>query len=262
MKRLLLAIGLAAALTGCTQKPATPPPAPAAEPAATTPATPAAAEAQPAPAPATEAPTAATPAPITARPLAGNWTAGKNYVLLAPAQPTNVDPGQVEILEFMWLGCPHCYALNPYIEAWKKKLPAYVAFRQVHVTWDSLRMPHARLFYTLEALGRSDLLVKAFDEIHGKNEAWMSGSDSTALQTQLAFAAANGIDVNAYEREYKGFAVSTSLKRADDLVRRYRIDTVPTLIVNGKYRTDEGMAGGPEKLTQLLTDLAASEKAH
>lgn len=260
MRRVLFVIGLAAALAGCTQKaqaPASAAPAPQSSAAETTAPEAAAPAAEPADqAPAAAADTNASTGP--ARPIPANWKVDVNYQIIAPAQPTNVDPGKVEIIEFMWLGCPHCYELNPFIEAWKKKLPSYVAFRQEHVTWDSLRRPHAQLFYTLQALGAGDdMIIKAFEELHRKGET----ADVTQKEQQ-AFAVANGIDAAAFDREYNGFTVKTSLKRADDLVRRYRVDQVPTVIVNGKYRTDVGMAGGPEKLTQLLNDLAASEKGN
>jgi thiol:disulfide interchange protein DsbA len=260
MRRVLLLIGLSAALAGCTQKteaPAdnTPPAQPSATETTAPDASAPAAEATSG-APAALANSAASTGP--ARPIPGNWKVDVNYQIIVPAQPTNVDPGQVEIIEFMWLGCPHCYELNPYIEAWKKKMPSYVAFRQEHVTWDALRRPHAQLFYTLQALGAGDdMFIKAFQELHRKGET----ADTTERE-QEAFAVANGIDGAAFKREYDGFTVKTSLKRADDLVRRYRVDQVPTVIVNGKYRTDVGMAGGPEKLTQLMNDLAASEKGN
>jgi thiol:disulfide interchange protein DsbA len=261
MKRLLLAIGLVAALTGCTQKSEPAASAPAPEPATSElPATePATSEAGPSAAePAAPSAAAAARNTAPARPIPSKWKVDTNYQIIAPAQATNVDPGQVEIIEFMWLGCPHCYELNPYIEAWKKKLPSYVAFSQVPVTWDSLRVPHARLFYTLQALGAGDdMIVKAFEELHRQGE-----QSFTAEQEQKAFAVANGLDGAAFEREYNGFAVNTSIKRAQDLVRRYRVDQVPTLIVNGKYRTDVAMAGGPEKLMELLDDLASSEKVN
>lgn len=265
MKKLLIALGFAAALAGCSQK--TPPVAEAAPPAAAPTESSAAPAEAPAASPAAEAPAAESPAaanatPLVAKPLAGNWKEGTNYTLINPAQPTMVDPGQVEIIEFMWLGCPHCYSLNPYIEAWRKKLPSYVTFRQEHVTWDAARTPHARLFYTIQALGAGDaLVVKAFDEIHRKQNPLMGRSDAETAQIQQVFMVANGIDAAAFKREYNGFSVNASIKRADDLVRRYRVDNVPTLIVNGKYRTGVDMAGSPEKLVQLLTDLAAAEKA-
>ena len=37
---------------------------------------------------------------------------------------------------------------------------------------------------------------------------------------------------------------------------------VPTFVVNGNYTTDVTMAGGPEKLMSLLSDLAAQEHRH
>jgi thiol-disulfide isomerase/thioredoxin len=54
---------------------------------------------------------------------AGKWVAGTNYKVLSPAQPTDAPPGKVEVIEFFWYGCPHCYVLDPYIETWRKDKP-------------------------------------------------------------------------------------------------------------------------------------------
>jgi thiol:disulfide interchange protein DsbA len=259
MKRLLLTIGLITTLAGCSKTEA---PAPAAaEPTASSTAAPEAAVAQ---APASEAPDTAAPAVDTgpAKPIPARWAVDRNYEIVSPAQATNTDAGQVEVIEFLWLGCPHCYEMNPYIEAWKKKKPAYVAFRQEHVTWNAQRM-HARLFYTLRAMGAGDdIIVKAFDEIHRKGNFLMANRPAETEQMQLEFVVANGLDGQKFQREYEGFAVNTSINRADELVRRYLIDSVPTFVVNGKYRTDVSMAGGPEQLIQLIGDLVESEKGN
>jgi thiol:disulfide interchange protein DsbA len=250
MKRLLLAAGLWAALVGCTQK--------ASPPAQTTPA--AQTSEQNPGAPEAAAPINTRPAPPAGQPIPARWKADVNYYVVAPSQPTAVNPGEVEVVEFLWLGCPHCYALNPYVEAWKKQLPAYIKFTQVPVTWDASRVLHARLFYTLATLGGDTLVVKAFDEIHGRHNFLIGNDDADTEKLQQAFAVANGVDAAAFKSTYNSFAVNSSLQRANQLVRAYRIDGVPTFIVNGKYRTGLDEAGGPEQLMELLDDLAASEK--
>jgi len=84
-----------------------------------------------------------------------------NYVPLLPAQPTSVAPGKVEVMEVFWLACPHCYALEPFIKNWLKTKPAYVEFVRVPVMWGPVHRAHARLYYTLDALGRQDVIAKA-----------------------------------------------------------------------------------------------------
>jgi thiol:disulfide interchange protein DsbA len=275
MKPLLPVLVLAALTAACSPKsPPVAAPAPAETPAAaTTPdtATPDAAVQQAATASQESSGSASPPSdpslqrmaglPESAQLPAGRWQVGKNYQPIVPAQSTNADPGQVEILEFLWLGCPHCYDLNPYVEAWRKKLPAYVKFSQLHVTWGDARDQQARLFFTLEVMGRDDLVAKAFDEIHRRGNNLLGNSAAASQQLHVTFAVANGVNRADFEREYNGFAVNTRMQRAGELTRRYRIDSVPTVIVNGKYRTDAGMAGGNTELTQLLSDLAAAEKS-
>lgn len=200
------------------------------------------------------------PMPESAQLPGGRWKAGVNYQPVVPAQPTSAEPGQVEVVEVLWLGCPHCYELEPYIEAWRKTAPPYVKFVQEHIMWGPAHRAHARLFYTLEVLGHDDLVPKAFDEIHRRGNMLITNDDAQTMQLQLTFARANGISEADFKREYNGSAVNTRLQHAEELMRRYQIEGVPLVIVNGKYQTDVGMAGGHEQLIALINDLAAAEK--
>jgi len=195
---------------------------------------------------------------------AGKWVPGTNYKVVSPAQPTNVAPGKVEVIEMFWYGCPHCFALDPVLESWRKNKPAYVEFVRVPVMWDQVHRSHGHLFYTLQALGKLDALhAKVFAEIHQNNNPLFVINDPLAtMRAQLQFAKDNGISEADFGKAYNSFAVQTNMQEADDLVRRYRIDAVPTFVIAGKYETDMQQAGGETNLLQLINDLAASEKRH
>jgi thiol:disulfide interchange protein DsbA len=195
---------------------------------------------------------------------AGKWVAGTNYKVISPAQPTNVGPGKVEVIEMFWYGCPHCFALDPVLESWRKNKADYIEFVRVPVTWSDVHRAHARLFYTLQALGKlEELHTKVFAEIHTNNNMLFSQNDPMATQrAQVQFAKDNGISEADFMKAYNSFVVQTKLQEADDLTRRYRIEAVPTLVVAGKYETDMQQAGGESNLLQLVNDLAASEKRH
>jgi protein dithiol oxidoreductase (disulfide-forming) len=201
--------------------------------------------------------------PPAARLPAGRWQAGVNYDVLAPSQPTSVPPGKVEVLEVFWLGCPHCRALEPYVLNWLKSKPAYVEFVRVPVYWQPINIAHARLFYTLMALGRADLVEKAFDAIHAALESGapplFGDSDAATLRLQQQFAAQNGVNANDFAQAYNSFSVNSNLSRAEEITQRYRVDSVPIFAVNGKYTTDAGRAGDEDKLFGLINDLAAAE---
>jgi thiol:disulfide interchange protein DsbA len=194
----------------------------------------------------------------------GPWVAGTNYQVLSPAQPTDVPTGKVEVVEMFWYACPHCYALDPTLESWRQNKPAYVEFRRVPVMWGEEHRAHAHLFYTLKALGKLDQLhSKVFEEIHQKgNLLFVDGNPNATLQAQLQFARANGIQESEFLSAYNSFGVQNNLQQADDLVRRDKIDAVPTIVIDGKYVTDVEMAGSASKLIQLIDDLAASDKHH
>ncbi|MET0290970.1 MAG: thiol:disulfide interchange protein DsbA/DsbL [Steroidobacteraceae bacterium] len=199
--------------------------------------------------------------PESAQLPAGKWKAGTNYLPITPAQPTAAEPGRVEVLEVFWYGCSHCYALDPFLESWNKNKPANVKFVRVPVTWGAVHRAHARLFYTLEALGKGEALHTAvFDEIHKRGNFLVANDEAQTLKLQLAFAKANGISEADYTRAYNSFGVNAALQKADDITRRYRVEGVPVLFVNGKYQTDVALAGGHSQLIELVNDLAAAEK--
>jgi thiol:disulfide interchange protein DsbA len=197
--------------------------------------------------------------PESAQLPAGKWKPGVNYVPLVPAQPTNVAPGKVEVVEVIWLGCPHCYALEPYIQSWVKNKPDYIQFVRVPVMWGPVHRAHARLFYTLQALNRSDLIEKAFDTIQQQHQMLVANNDDETLKIQQAWAEQNGVKPEDFAKAYNSFGVNADLQRAEQLTERYHVEGVPLVVINGKYTSDVGKAGGPQELISLINDLAAAE---
>ena len=261
-------------LPACSQQPAPTPAAPTAETPAPSQSPPTAAAAPATPESAAPAKTPPTPPaeesklekisplPAAGQLPAGKWVAGTNYKALMPAQPTDVPPGKVEVLEVFWYACPHCYALEPFLTAWLKHKAPYIEFRRVPVTWQPVHQSHARLFYALEALGKESALhTDIFSEMHDrKNYLFAQGDDAETISAQTNFVKAHGINAADFTAAYNSFTVQTNLSKADDLVHRYHIDGVPAIIINGKYMSDVNMAGSPANLVSLIDDFAASEK--
>ena len=207
-------------------------------------------------------------APASAAPAASAsgstpWQEGVNYTRIVPAQPTAVAAGQVEVLEFFWYACPHCNAIDPLVESWKKTKPAYISFSRVHVLWNEGHRSLARLFYTLDSLGKLDQLHgEIFKEIHLTGNPLVAGDAAESERIQTVFVKKFGISEDDFRKAYHSFDVDNALQKADVLVQRYRIDSVPKFVVNGKFVTDVAMAGGaehPERVISLIGDLAAQE---
>ena len=187
--------------------------------------------------------------------LGADLVEGVQYKTLKPAVPTNVAPGKVEVVEVFWYACGHCYLLEPKIEAWEKKGKApYVEVIRMPAVWNELLKTHARLFYTIEILGKPELHGEAFREIN------VRGNRLDTPAKIEAFFTARGVPKADFQKAFSGFAVESKLARAVDLNKRYRITSTPTVVVNGKYVTDAGMAGGEDKLFQVINALAAREK--
>ncbi|MBU6211676.1 MAG: thiol:disulfide interchange protein DsbA/DsbL [Gammaproteobacteria bacterium] len=191
----------------------------------------------------------------------GKWQAGRHYRVVSPPQATGVSADKVEVIEIFWYGCGACFVLDPYLETWKKSKPAHVEFVRVPVTWNAGAKLHARLYYTLQALKQDDRLhTKVFDSIHRGGNGLLGRDEGTTLPVMLAWAKQNGIEEKAFTDAWNSMWVNTRLRQADETVRRYRAEGTPFMVINGKYTTDVGSAGGIPQMLNLINDLANAEK--
>jgi thiol:disulfide interchange protein DsbA len=185
--------------------------------------------------------------------LGGAAWAQRAYSILSPAQPTE-GGGKVEVIEFFWYGCPHCYHLEPTLSAWLKNLPKDVVFKRVpaaHGGWANL----ATVYYTLEAMGLVEQLHgKVFDAIHKQN---INLGNKSVRDEWLA---KQGVDVAKYNDVEKSFAVMTRLNRAKQMSASYKIDSVPQLVVNGKYVINGENGVGVERWMPIVDQAIAAAR--
>lgn len=178
---------------------------------------------------------------------------GVNYKRLEPAVPLNVTPGKAEVVEVFWYACGHCYLLEPKLATWERAgKPSNVELMRLPATWNDTLKTHARLFYTAELLGKLPAWhAELFREVNVK------GNRLDTPAAMQAYFVAHGVAAADFQKAYSSFAVESKVRRAEDLNRRYKITGTPTVIVNGKYVTDVGMAGSEEKLFQVIGALLA-----
>jgi protein dithiol oxidoreductase (disulfide-forming) len=182
--------------------------------------------------------------------------AGTDYLVLNSPQPVNVPAGKVEVIEFFWYGCPHCNDFNPTLEAWLQHLGPDVVFKRVPVAFDDRFVPHSKMFHALDALGLAGKLTPAvFHEIHA-NHDYLLTEDA-----QVAFLSKLGVDPAKYKAAYESFSTSTALKQDTEMLASYKIDAVPTLVVQGKYETSPAQAQGFAQTTQVMDYLIAQIRA-
>jgi thiol:disulfide interchange protein DsbA len=163
---------------------------------------------------------------------------GADYKTLDKAQTTDAPAGKVEVTEFFWYSCPHCFALDPSLNEWVKKQGNAIAFKRVPVAFRPSFVPQQKLYYTLEAMGRlGDLHPKVFHAIHVERKS---------LDTDAAivdYMVAQGVDKAKFLEVYNSFGVQTKARRAAQLQEAYKIDGVPTLAIDGRYMTSPSIVG-------------------
>lgn len=157
------------------------------------------------------------------------YIAGTDYKIIDPAQPTG-SGNKVEVLEFFFYGCSHCYHLHPNLSAWEKKKPKDVELVLVPTMLNPQWEPMAYTYYALEAIGQQHNLHEAlYESWNVKNTALVSESDITD------FVASQGVDSKKFGDAYRSFGVQSKVTRSKQLSQTYRIRGTPTMIVDGKY---------------------------
>lgn len=182
---------------------------------------------------------------------------GIDYTELRPPQPTE-SPGKIEVMEFFWYGCPHCAAFEPDLTAWRKRLAADVAYRRTPVAFSDAQTPHSRIFYALEALGKTEALhARVFAEIVGNRKPMLKPEDIAD------FMGANGIDRKQWLDTFNSFTVATRAARAAQVWRAYKVDGTPTMGVDGRFTTSPSQVGGRAeciRVMDFLIDRVRGEK--
>ena len=178
-----------------------------------------------------------------------------NFFPLLVEQPVRTGD-QIEVLEIFWYGCPHCYALEPYLKKWLKNKPEFVEFVQLPAVLNRSWAFDARVFYTFVALGLMDELHEAyFDAIH-QDRRRMKNVEQVA-----SWAQEQGVDPQLILDTFNSFGVDSMLANATQMSGRYEADGVPTIIIDGKYRTTVSLAGGHNEIIDLINYLAQRAKS-
>lgn len=175
------------------------------------------------------------------------------YETISPAQATH-DPAKVEVIEFFWYGCPHCYDFEPLLNKWKEKLPKNVEFIRQPAAFNDTWTKHAKAYYTAEALGIVEKIhADFFDAVQNKKE-------ELETEDQLAkFFVAHGVKEADFHEAYNSFPVDAKLRQSSAMAARYGITGVPAIIINGKYKTNGKLAGSHEKMIEVMNKLIEQE---
>lgn len=199
------------------------------------------------------------PVPLALRAQQGGENAG--YTVLKNELPVET-PGKIEVAEFFWYGCIHCYNLEPVLETWVPKLPADAYFRRIPAVFNERWAQDAAIFYSFEALGVLEKLHRRFfDAIHKDR---LKTDSAPALSEWLS---KNGLDATKFDATLKSFGVQSKVRRAAQLTKASSIDGTPALMVQGRYtisaeqgKSREGMLATADTLAGVVRKSLAGKK--
>ncbi len=180
---------------------------------------------------------------------------GFHYHMIFPAVPVQAtEAGDVEVLELFWYGCPHCYTFEKYLDSWKQNKAGHVKFIRMPVALNRGWTPHARAYYALEKMDEAERIHPLFFEaIH------VQGRRVRDMESISRFLSQHGVDTEEFEKAYNSSYVEERIQHSKQFVRNTGTSSVPTVIINGKYRSTASVAGGHDRLLQLIDYLVQQE---
>ena len=170
---------------------------------------------------------------------------GVEYTVLATPQPSQTAGKKVEVIEFFMYHCPYCHALEPVLEQWVKKEGDNIVFKRIHLPAQGANDPEAHLFLTLQAMGKSEQYqAKVFDAV---GDIVTRKRSETLTEPEVLDVAYKlpGMEKAKFMETWNSFGVKTMLSRLGAMVsNNYKVDSTPTIIVDGKYVTSPGVVSG------------------
>lgn len=186
---------------------------------------------------------------------AQEYQAGTHYDVLSPAlRGRNAD--KIEVLEFFAYSCGHCYNFEPLVQKWKQGLPVDVEFQPSPAIWNAAMEPHAKAFYTAQALG-------VLDKVHGALFATIH-VDRKRLSSEAEIRqifVANGVSAADFDKAYTSFGIGSQIRQAVSRQKGARITGTPEMLVAGKYQITTGKAGSQANMLKVADFLIAKERA-
>jgi len=180
---------------------------------------------------------------------------GAEYTTLATPQPTQTVGKKIEVIEFFAYHCPACNALEPTLNAWIKKQGDNIVVRRIHVPFRGPLDPEARLFLTLEAMGKLNAYHdRVFRAVHVERKRLMKDEDI------IAWATSNGLDKAKFMEAWNSFGVTTKLRRLPQQADAYKVSMTPTIVIDGKYVTSPSQVQQANKIQDLNQVLTATSQ--
>jgi thiol:disulfide interchange protein DsbA len=188
--------------------------------------------------------------------VAADYEEGKNYVRLSSPLPT-LNKDKIEVVEFFWYGCVHCFHFAPVLEAWEASQGDDVYLVGSPAMWNKRMQVHAQAYYTAQALGVSDKLDgPLFAALNTPPRPKLDSEDELAT-----FFAQHGVADADFRKAFNSFGVASLVRQADARARSTAIEGTPELLVNGKYRISATLAGGQEQMLKVAEFLIEKERA-
>lgn len=201
-------------------------------------------------------------AQTTAAATAKSWKfkEGEHFHRLVPTQPTIGGVDKIEVAEFFWYGCGHCYEFEGHLTRWEETIPANARFIRIPATWNPLVKLHAQLYYTEQVLVANGKIADpqafragVFTEYHRRSNRLTSQPVIQKLFAKF------GVSAEDFDNTWASFEVAQKLRLAQDLARRYAITGVPAMVINGKYRLGKADTGTYPKLLAVVDELIDRE---
>ncbi|MCB1865111.1 MAG: thiol:disulfide interchange protein DsbA/DsbL [Chromatiales bacterium] len=193
--------------------------------------------------------------PAQAAPSSAEPVEGREFVEIFGGKPASDAPG-VEVAELFWYGCPHCYRAEPDVHEWLKRKPDHARFERIPMLLNAPAIEHAKAFYTAAGLGIEEKMhLPLFRALQVQRKRMTDPAEIQGLFQSVA-----GVTPEQFHAVFDSFEVDGKVRRTQVLASEWGVNSVPTVIVGGRYRTSGSMAGTYKRMMEVVDHLV--ERVH
>ena len=154
---------------------------------------------------------------------------------------------KIQVVEAFWYGCPLVIYLMNIYQNGRKRMIEDIEFINMPVVFNKPWLLHARVFYTFKEMDNySELHKNFFYAFHEQQQRKFNTMDSI-----MNFLESQNVDIEQAKKILLSEKVSKKVQEANYMLETYKIDSVPAIIINNKYKISGSMAKTYDRMIEI-----------
>lgn len=154
--------------------------------------------------------------------------------------------GMPEVMMVFWYGCPHCQAIRAPIRSLEE---GGVEVEHRHSLMSQSWVTDALFFYSAKQLPQAPQLHESYFDARTNSRGPLDSENVASILED------NGLTLQSLKSDVSGKSLEREIDQTQKLERHYQLRGVPSIIVKGRYRMENGAFKNYQELMDAVRTL-------